>query len=133
MSHNSAAAAVVIVVALAVAAAAAAHAVAAPTEEDNEDDDQPNKAVIATVAEHKNPFLRADKIIPYASRTADASTVLSLAATEGHPSSLVPYYARLSKMVRGLILPPYSEGGQKWLEKLKKSTRFSAFTMKRKK
>ena len=70
---NSAAAAVVIVVALAVAAAAAAHAVAAPTEEDDEDDDQPNKAVIATVAEHNNPFLRADKIIPSAPRTADAS------------------------------------------------------------
>ena len=71
--NNSAAAAVVIVVALAVAAAAAAHAVAAPTEEDDEDDDQPNKAVIATVAEHINPFLRADKIILCAPRTADAS------------------------------------------------------------
>ena len=107
-SNSAAAAVVVIVVALAAAAtaAAAAHAVAAPTEEDNEDDDQPNKAVIATVAEHNNPFLRAEKIIPFAPRTAGTATDLSLPATEGLPSSLVPYYARLSKLVRGLILPP---------------------------
>ena len=103
---NSAAAVVVIVVALAAAATAAAHAVAAPSEEDDVDDDQPNKAVIATVAEHNNPFLRAEKIIPFAPRTAGTATGLSLPATEGLPSSLVPYYARLSKMVRGLILPP---------------------------
>lgn len=103
---NSAAAVVVIVVALAAAATAAAHAVAAPSEEDDEDDDQPNKAVIATVAEHNNPFLRAEKIIPFAPRTAGTAIDLSLPATEGLPSSLVPYYARLSKLVRSLILPP---------------------------
>lgn len=105
-SNSAAAAVVVIVVALAAAATAAAHAVAAPTKEDDEDDDQPNKAVIATVAEHNNPFLRAEKIIPFAPRTAGTAIDLSLPATEGLPSSLVPYYARLSKLVRGLILPP---------------------------